>query len=1082
MNIAPSIDLGCSLRSVLGEANEKAKLDADRQRMTADAILNRYFFAADHERREIVLLADEVGLGKTFVALAVAVSMLDAIRLQEGTDDLPVTKPSALVLTPSNDALLNKWLREAGTFTASCVTAPWLQDGRSARGGGEIKNVVDLTVALRKATRKAPVLAIAKLSVLSSALHDADDWRRRALAMTFQALGIRPDDRPSICRRVLGTGAQANVPELLDLRSSGVLWQDTSEYSPDLQNAFERALRCDRVTEQLRRRFSTAKEGGMRDALDDLTRAALLWDWPTLPLVVIDEVHNLKNEHGVGRKHLLHLLQGRASRVLGLSATPFQLRHEELESVLGLRELLALSTARRDALDAAVNALSKVMRRARDEGDRFRSAWVSLHPRESPLIDGVWERMNQDRSTRKEWPSIVRSSGSRRVEHAMSCAIELEKANRALTVELRRFVIRHRNDRRYRQHWVGSNASRDNACSTPHLAWRPGIEVTGESELAHYLLMRTVSLAKDQKGRAGLGAELTGSYRHLTKTSATWRSFESSKGPVLHAYRAVLDKLIGRQDADKTHPKVQATVSRALAAFMDGRKSVIFCVHVQTAEVIRDRLKAAVKQAIAERREPIFGDENTFANFHSRFFNRREPLFALIQDQPLLHVDERAGSECVELPRSLRLGPSELDKVIAILVEEGESANVDKVDRRLLLAAVEHVAVITLAGTDVGLAYLDQVLPDGELRREMTSRRWVPQRQRLTIRQARDPEAGRQRDPLEVEDATAVTVQQAGGDWHARLRTDTGDVLAPYFDPSLELGGNRAVTPLLPTHHSAALAKLQDASTRATVGQVFRRMLMAEEFLVRFLADIPRDQGGRWAEYLAERYATPLPNHHESLRDRFDVYLDTIIRAQANPKLLADYRAAATNLNVVQMVKGGMDQDRYFVGFNTPYRPEILVSTSVGQEGIDLHRECSHVIHHDLCWNPATIEQRTGRVDRIGSKVERERAKQAPEATAGLDVAVPYLAATYDERMFEELYRRARLFEVTMGGDFRVEGKLSASAAMAEREARETEGVGTLDEDLGEEGVNTTGAVSLPLAMVDWLRVDLSVWKPTRGP
>ena len=38
-----------------------------------------------------------------------------------------------------------------------------------------------------------------------------------------------------------------------------------------------------------------------------------------------------------------------------------------------------------------------------------------------------------------------------------------------------------------------------------------------------------------------------------------------------------------------------------------------------------------------------------------------------------------------------------------------------------------------------------------------------------------------------------------------------------------------------------------------------------------------------------------------------------------------------------------------------------------------------------------------------------------------LEIAVPYLAATYDERMFEELYRRAQLFEVTMGGDLRVE-------------------------------------------------------------
>jgi SNF2 family DNA or RNA helicase len=52
--------------------------------------------------------------------------------------------------------------------------------------------------------------------------------------------------------------------------------------------------------------------------------------------------------------------------------------------------------------------------------------------------------------------------------------------------------------------------------------------------------------------------------------------------------------------------------------------------------------------------------------------------------------------------------------------------------------------------------------------------------------------------------------------------------------------------------------------------------------------------------------------------------------------------------------------------------PDILVCTQVGQEGIDLHRHCRHVVHYDLGWNPAAIEQRTGRVDRIGSKTARE--------------------------------------------------------------------------------------------------------------
>jgi len=60
-------------------------------------------------------------------------------------------------------------------------------------------------------------------------------------------------------------------------------------------------------------------------------------------------------------------------------------------------------------------------------------------------------------------------------------------------------------------------------------------------------------------------------------------------------------------------------------------------------------------------------------------------------------------------------------------------------------------------------------------------------------------------------------------------------------------------------------------------------------------------------------------------------------------------------------------------------------------------------------------------VDRIGSKVERESVGIKNGEGPTLEIAVPYLAATYDERMFEELYRRAQLFEVTLGGEMRVE-------------------------------------------------------------
>jgi len=43
---------------------------------------------------------------------------------------------------------------------------------------------------------------------------------------------------------------------------------------------------------------------------------------------------------------------------------------------------------------------------------------------------------------------------------------------------------------------------------------------------------------------------------------------------------------------------------------------------------------------------------------------------------------------------------------------------------------------------------------------------------------------------------------------------------------------------------------------------------------------------------------------------------------------------------------------------NSPLLPGILVCTSIGSEGIDLHLYCDDVIHHDLPWNHAKLEQR----------------------------------------------------------------------------------------------------------------------------
>ena len=50
--------------------------------------------------------------------------------------------------------------------------------------------------------------------------------------------------------------------------------------------------------------------------------------------------------------------------------------------------------------------------------------------------------------------------------------------------------------------------------------------------------------------------------------------------------------------------------------------------------------------------------------------------------------------------------------------------------------------------------------------------------------------------------------------------------------------------------------------------------------------------------------------------------------------------------------------------FNSPFRPFVLASTSIGQEGLDFHTWCHSVVHWNLPSNPVDLEQREGRVHR----------------------------------------------------------------------------------------------------------------------
>lgn len=117
---------------------------------------------------------------------------------------------------------------------------------------------------------------------------------------------------------------------------------------------------------------------------------------------------------------------------------------------------------------------------------------------------------------------------------------------------------------------------------------------------------------------------------------------------------------------------------------------------------------------------------------------------------------------------------------------------------------------------------------------------------------------------------------------------------------------------------------------------------------------------------------------------------------------LAEQVPAALGLSTdqVRVLHGGMADVRQmdvieeFGLRESPVR--LLLAGDMASEGVNLHRECHHLIHFDLPWSLITIEQRNGRIDRYGQE-------QPPEIRA---LVVTPDAAAGDVRVLTKLLER----------------------------------------------------------------------------
>ena len=146
----------------------------------------------------------------------------------------------------------------------------------------------------------------------------------------------------------------------------------------------------------------------------------------------------------------------------------------------------------------------------------------------------------------------------------------------------------------------------------------------------------------------------------------------------------------------------------------------------------------------------------------------------------------------------------------------------------------------------------------------------------------------------------------------------------------------------------------------------------------------------------------------------YDLIVDVNL-PDARTTALADARKefGGKLLGTQQPVGGmwGSVNGRLVKQFRMPGYPLVLITTDLLQEGEDLHTFCSCIYHYGISWTPSSMEQRTGRIDRVRSHTERRllRLKSAPPEHK-LQVHFPHLEDTVEVLQVRRLLTRMNVF------------------------------------------------------------------------
>jgi superfamily II DNA or RNA helicase len=223
---------------------------------------------------------------------------------------------------------------------------------------------------------------------------------------------------------------------------------------------------------------------------------------------------------------------------------------------------------------------------------------------------------------------------------------------------------------------------------------------------------------------------------------------------------------------------------------------------------------------------------------------------------------------------------------------------------------------------------------------------------------------------------------------------------------------------LLASSSRALLTSLKKRRDRSSKGpeifspEGFEQALLDDQGVSDLVAQIPSEASKNvdFDELIQELERVDLDAKTRVLVDQ----LSALFAQEADAKVLifTEFRETQKTLEealgekwTVHLFHGQLkpdQKDNAVHGFKIGVGPQVLVSTEAGGEGRNF-QFCHYLVNYDLPWNPMKVEQRIGRLDRIGQ-------------SEPVSIFNFHVKGTIEGRILDVLERRIRVFEDAVGG------------------------------------------------------------------